>query len=118
MGGARGTTISQKAASKILRAQGQLATEDKVALVNPKRFKAQTLYGTTSGVRTSPKPRSASGYTSGKMDSIVGKVRISESISPPQSLRLQPKDLFRNWQRGHLCKSFDDVGLDAQVQLS
>jgi len=56
-GGAEGTTISQKAASKILRAQGQLTAEDKVALVNPIRFKAQTFYGfaDTSGTKVDVK---------------------------------------------------------------
>ena len=56
-GGAEGTTISQKAASKVLRAQSQLAAEDKVALVNPERFKAQTFYGfaDTSGTKVDVK---------------------------------------------------------------
>ena len=44
-GGAEGTTISQRAASRILRAQGQLQPDEKVALVNPKRFKAQHFFG-------------------------------------------------------------------------
>jgi hypothetical protein len=44
-GGAEGTTLSQRAASRILRAKGQLDAGDKIALVNPKRFKAQYFYG-------------------------------------------------------------------------
>ena len=44
-GGAEGTTISQRAVSRILRAQGRLTAEDKVALINPQRLKAQHFYG-------------------------------------------------------------------------
>ena len=43
--GAEGPTLSQRAASRLLRAQGQLAEADKVALINPKNFKAQHFYG-------------------------------------------------------------------------